>query len=236
MTLLRTAALALPLQIALAFPLFAADPVTLETQDQNLSYALGISSAAQLSDGSLGFALDVDAFAAALRVGLDGTEGQMTVEEAEKVLNDYFAGLAAEAKAVADAAVAKKAEENKMFMEENAKKDGVVTTESGLQYKVLKTGEGESPTPADTVSVHYTGRLLDGTVFDSSRARGEPAEFPVNRVIAGWTEALQLMQPGTQLEVWIPSELAYGERGAGGAIGPNEPLNFEMELLSIVAQ
>ena len=120
------------------------------------------------------------------------------------------------------------------FMEENSKKDGVITTASGLQYMVVKTGEGDSPTLRDTVSVHYTGRLLNGDVFDSSHKRGQPAEFPVSGVIPGWTEALQLMQPGGQLEVWIPSELAYGERGAGSVIGPNEVLNFDMDLLAII--
>ena len=120
------------------------------------------------------------------------------------------------------------------FMEENSKKDGVITTASGLQYKVVKTGQGDSPTLRDTVSVHYTGRLLTGDVFDSSHKRGAPAEFPVSGVIPGWTEALQLMQPSGVLEVWIPSELAYGTRGAGGLIGPNEVLNFDMELIKII--
>ena len=122
------------------------------------------------------------------------------------------------------------------FLVENGAKEGITTTESGLQYKVLVEGEGDSPTLGNSVSVHYTGRLLDGTVFDSSIERGEPAEFPVSGVIPGWTEALQLMKPGGKFEVWIPSALAYGERGAGADIGPNEVLNFEMELLAIVGQ
>ena len=118
--------------------------------------------------------------------------------------------------------------------EENAAREEVTVTESGLQYQVLAEGEGASPTLGDTVKVHYTGRLLDGTVFDSSVQRGEPATFPVSGVIAGWTEALQLMKPGTKFQVWIPSDLAYGERGTGRDIGPNETLTFEMELLEIL--
>tara|TARA_Y100000034_G_scaffold35064_2_gene43021 strand:- start:6216 stop:6971 length:756 start_codon:yes stop_codon:yes gene_type:complete len=119
------------------------------------------------------------------------------------------------------------------FLEENANKEGVIVTESGLQYKVLKSGEGESPSSTDTVSVHYEGRLTNGTVFDSSIARGVPVDFPVNRVISGWTEALQLMKEGDEWELYIPSVLAYGEAGAGDKIGPNETLIFKTNLLSI---
>jgi iron-sulfur cluster assembly accessory protein len=119
------------------------------------------------------------------------------------------------------------------FLEENATKEGVVTTESGLQYKVLKSGEGESPRKTDTVSVHYEGKLTDGTVFDSSIERDMPTEFPVNGVIAGWTEALQLMKEGDEWELYIPSGLAYGKAGAGEKIGPDETLIFETRLLSI---
>ena len=119
------------------------------------------------------------------------------------------------------------------FLEENANKEGVITTESGLQYKVLKSGEGASPHKTDTVLVHYEGKLTDGTVFDSSIERDEPIEFPVNGVIAGWTEALQLMKEGDEWELYIPSNLAYGKAGAGDKIGPDETLIFETRLLSI---
>ena len=120
------------------------------------------------------------------------------------------------------------------FLKENEKKEGVKTLPSGLQYKVLKEGEGKSPKATDTVSVHYRGTLLDGTEFDSSTKRGEPAEFPVNRVIKGWTEALQLMKEGAKWMLYIPASLAYGERGTpGGPIGPNETLIFEVELLKV---
>ena len=120
------------------------------------------------------------------------------------------------------------------FMAENAKKPGVVVTNSGLQYEVLKSGSGATPAATDTVRVHYVGTLLDGTEFDSSVRRGEPAEFGVNQVIAGWTEALQLMSVGSKYKLYIPARIAYGERGAGQAIPPNAALIFEVELLDIV--
>ena len=125
------------------------------------------------------------------------------------------------------------AQKGETFLQENAKKEGVKTLPSGLQYKSVKQGDGKSPKATDTVSVHYRGTLIDGTEFDSSYKRNEPAEFPVNRVIKGWTEALQLMKEGDKWMLYIPSALAYGERGAGGLIGPNEALVFEVELLKV---
>jgi FKBP-type peptidyl-prolyl cis-trans isomerase len=125
------------------------------------------------------------------------------------------------------------AQKGEAFLKENATKEGVKTLPSGLQYKELKAGTGKSPKATDTVVTHYRGRLLDGTEFDSSYKRNEPAEFPVNRVIPGWTEALQLMKEGAKWELYIPSKLAYGQRGAGADIGPNETLIFEVELLKI---
>ena len=119
------------------------------------------------------------------------------------------------------------------FLEENAKKEGVVTTASGLQYIVMTKGDGAMPKETDNVTVHYHGTLLDGTVFDSSVERGQPATFPLNGVIKGWTEGVQLMNVGSKFRFFIPSDLAYGERGAGGAIGPNATLIFEVELISI---
>ena len=124
-------------------------------------------------------------------------------------------------------------EEGSKFLSENAQQEGVVSLPSGLQYKVIETGEGDKPGPSDVVKVHYEGRLIDGTVFDSSIQRGVPAEFPVNGVIAGWTEALQLMTVGSQWELYIPADLAYGAQGAGGVIGPNATLIFKVELLDI---
>ncbi|MCC5843773.1 MAG: FKBP-type peptidyl-prolyl cis-trans isomerase [Verrucomicrobia bacterium] len=120
------------------------------------------------------------------------------------------------------------------FLQENAEKDGITTTDSGLQYEVIQEGEGAKPAATDTVTVHYTGRLLDGTVFDSSVQRGEPIEFPLNRVIPGWTEGVQLMAPGAKYRFWIPANLAYGEQGPA-SIGPNQVLDFDVELLQINA-
>lgn len=118
------------------------------------------------------------------------------------------------------------------FLQENAGKDGIITTDSGLQYEIIQEGEGEKPSATDTVTVHYTGRLLDGTVFDSSIQRGEPIAFPLNRVIPGWTEGVQLMAPGAKYRFWIPAKLAYGEQGPA-SIGPNQVLDFDVELLQV---
>ena len=126
-------------------------------------------------------------------------------------------------------------EAGKAFLEENAKREEVTVLASGLQYEVLQAGEGDKPTASSTVKTHYHGTLISGEVFDSSVERGQPAEFPVNGVIAGWTEALQLMNVGTKWRLYVPSNLAYGERGAGGKIGPNTTLIFDVELLDIVA-
>ena len=124
-------------------------------------------------------------------------------------------------------------EQGQAFLERNGAREEVITTNSGLQYEVLVSGDGASPDPTDLVTVHYTGTMTDGTVFDSSVQRGQPAEFPANRLIAGWVEALQLMQVGDKWMLYIPSELAYGDRGAGGVIGPGATLVFEIELLDV---
>ena len=151
----------------------------------------------------------------------------MSAEEAQAYLQTYF--VEAQAK---EANKAK--EEGDAFLAENKTKDGVITTESGLQYKVEVEGTGAKPTAEDRVKVHYAGTLLDGSTFDSSIERGEPAEFGVSQVIAGWTEGLQIMPVGSKYTFWIPSELAYGERGAGQNIKPNSMLKFEVELLEIL--
>ena len=227
MNMFRTAALALPLHFALAAPLMAADPVALDSEDQQISYALGLLMGTQFGSQFDQIEFDSSALIAGFEAGDDGGEAQMTPQEAQSMIQAYAERIQAEA-------AAKKAAETAAFMTENAAREEVTVTESGLQYQVLAEGEGASPTLGDTVKVHYTGRLLDGTVFDSSVQRGEPATFPVSGVIAGWTEALQLMKPGTKFQVWIPSDLAYGERGTGRDIGPNETLTFEMELLEIL--
>lgn len=153
----------------------------------------------------------------------------LTIEEANTFVQDYFN------KMVANEAETNQ-QESAVFLEENGKKEGVVTLPSGLQYKVLEAGEGPSPKPGDQVKVHYTGTLIDGTVFDSSIERGEPIVFGVDQVIPGWTEALQLMSAGARWMLYIPPYLAYGANGAGGVIGPNQALIFEVQLIEVIPQ
>jgi len=227
MSLLRSAALALPLHLALAFPLMAADPVALDTDEQKLSYALGLLYGARISETFPPLELDNASVVAGVSGALGASERQMSDEEAQTMLQAFAQKLDEIAKAET---LAKEA----AFFAGNGAKEGVITTDSGLQYKIITTGEGDAPLATETVSVHYEGRLLDGTVFDSSYARGAPAQFGVNQVIKGWIEALQLMTPGAKFELWIPSALAYGESGSGRAIGPNEVLNFDVELLEVL--
>lgn len=229
MKMLRTAALVLPMNLALAATAWADEQLTTEIDEKKLSYAIGMLIGNQIGQQLKGFEFDTTELSAGFTAGQAGDETAMKMQEAQQMFQ------AAAAK-VQEMAAQMALDTGNAFLEENANADGITTTESGLQYKVVAEGEGDSPTVSDTVSVHYTGRLLDGTVFDSSVQRGQPAQFPVGGVIKGWTEALQLMKPGGKLEVWIPAELAYGTRGAGNDIGPNEVLNFEMELLSVVGQ
>lgn len=205
--------------------------VKLTSQADSASYALGMMIGTQQAGGldqaPGGKDLCKRTIVAAFAGAINGEDAQMTEEEAYQVIQAYFE--AAQNK-VGEANIA----EGEAFLTANAKKDGVVTTESGLQYRVITEGTGAKPTLESTVSCHYTGKLLNGTVFDSSVERGQPAEFPVNGVIAGWTEALQMMSVGSKWELFIPSGLAYGERGAGADITPNSTLIFEVELLDIV--
>lgn len=200
------------------------------TLEQHASYGIGLQMGQQLADNPFD-GLDILAVAAGLAAAYQGDEPEVSeqqIRQAFTVITERMEQQQAEqAKVLAAAGDA--------FLAENAKKPGITVTESGLQYEVLVQGEGEKPTRASTVRTHYHGTLIDGTVFDSSYNRGEPAEFPVSGVIAGWTEALQLMPVGTKLRLYIPHNLAYGERGAGGKIGPFSALIFDVELLAIVA-
>ena len=199
---------------------------------QKLSYSLGVNVATGVKAQGVE-SIDSDAIAKSFKDVFEGNNLEVTEAESLQFLQTYFKELQGK-KQLADAEKAKAlAEEGVAFLAENAKKEGVTTTESGLQYEVLTKGEGASPTTDDSVTVHYTGTLIDGTIFDSSVERGEPATFGVSQVIPGWTEALQLMSVGDKFRLVIPSELAYGPRGSGAKIAPNSTLVFEVELLNI---
>ena len=198
-----------------------------------LSYALGLGIGQQLSQMG---ANDISAedFAQAIKDVLQGHELKVSHREAQTIVQDYFQKQ--EQKLQAQRAEAGKAhkEAGEKYLAENAKKEGVITLPSGLQYQVLKEGNGKKPTAKDTVQCHYEGFLIDGTVFDSSIQRGEPATFPLQQVIAGWTEGLQLMQEGAKYRFFIPYRLAYGEVGAGSSIPPFAALIFDVELIQVV--
>ena len=198
-----------------------------------LSYALGLGIGQQLSQMG---ASDISAedFAQAIKDVLQGNELKVSHREAQTIVQDYFQKQ--EQKLQAQRAEAGKAhkEAGEKYLAENAKKEGVITLPSGLQYQVLKEGNGKKPTAKDTVQCHYEGFLIDGTGFDSSIQRGEPATFPLQQVIAGWTEGLQLMQEGAKYRFFIPYRLGYGEGGAGNSIPPFAALIFDVELIQVV--
>ena len=190
-----------------------------------LSYAVGMSMASNLMNSGLKN-IDVDSFVKAFNDVMNNSALDLEPQEANQILQDFFSKAQ-------DQMLNKNIEEGKAFLEENSKKEGVTTLPSGLQYEVIKEGTGEKPSATDSVKCHYHGTLLDGTVFDSSVQRGEPAVFGVSQVIKGWVEGLQLMSVGSKWRLFIPSDLAYGEQGAGSSIQPNSTLIFEVELLGI---
>jgi len=210
-------------------------PLTLETQKEKVSYAVGIN----LGRGIHKEAVDVDpeVLARGLRDGLTDAKSQMTDEEVQATLTELQKQVTAHQQEVRQQAIEKNKKAGEAFLAANKEKPGVVTLPSGLQYKILQPGTGPKPTASDSVVCNYRGTLVDGTEFDSSFKRGQPATFPVGQVIKGWTEALQLMPVGSKWQLFIPPDLAYGERGTnGGPIGPNETLIFEVELVSIQAK
>ena len=200
----------------------------LTTQELQASYGIGLQMGEQLKAQPFE-GLDISAVAGGIADAFAGAESQVSQQDLQEAFQTISARMQATAAEQAKVLGAAGAE----FLAENAAKEGVTVTESGLQFEVITMGEGEKPSAESTVSVHYHGSLIDGTVFDSSVERGQPAEFPVGGVIAGWTEALQLMPVGSKFKLAIPSDLAYGERGAGAAIGPHSTLVFEVELLAI---
>ncbi len=191
-----------------------------------VSYALGLSMGHNFVGTGIKN-LNVEEFAKALKSVYDGTTPEISFDEAKQIVNEYFEKLNNEL-------LEKNKEGGIAYLEKFAQEPGVIVMPSGLEYKVIKQGDGKIPGATDKVRVHYTGKTIDGHVFDSSEKRGQPAEFGVNQVIPGWVEALQLMPEGSKWELVIPSELAYGERGAGDAIPPNSTLIFDVELLKVL--
>ena len=203
-----------------------------ETLMEKVSYSIGLRIGKNFAGD--GVEADLKWLTEGIKHGLAEAEPLLTEKESRDAMVQFQKDLQEKQMAKAEADAKKNKAEGEAFLKANKEKEGVKATDSGLQYKILQEGDGESPKETDTVKVHYHGTLLDGTVFDSSVERGEPAQFPVNRVIAGWTEALQLMKVGDKYRLFIPSSLAYKERGAGGDIGPNATLIFDVELLEIV--
>ena len=203
----------------------------MKTDKDKLSYALGMDIGGSMKSQSID--IDPDTFAKGIKDVVEGNKALLTNEEfqatMQKFQQEMMAKQADQSKIIAE----KNKAEGEAFLAANKSKDGVATTESGLQYIVIEEGSGDSPKATDTVSVHYKGTLISGVEFDSSYKRNQPASFPVNGVIPGWTEALQLMKLGAKWKVFLPSDIAYGERGAGQQIGPNATLIFEVELISI---
>ncbi len=223
----RPSLVAMAFVFSLILSAFAAEnenKAELTTASEKAGYAVGLDIGASLKRFESG--IELKALFRGIEDSLKGNKPLLTQEEAATVRSDLF-------KRIQEELAEKNLKEGEAFLAENKNKEGVVTTASGLQYIVLKEGDGATPEATEQVTVHYRGTLLDGTEFDSSYSRGQPATFPVRGVIAGWTEALQLMKVGSKYRLFIPSKLAYGERGAGQRIGPNATLIFEVELLDI---
>jgi FKBP-type peptidyl-prolyl cis-trans isomerase FkpA/FKBP-type peptidyl-prolyl cis-trans isomerase FklB len=208
----------------------AQDNKTPTTEQEKTSYAIGINMGSSLRDSDI--AVDSDLVLQGLLDGLEGTDPKMTEEEIVATLGAFQQRIVAHQEEKQKMAAGENATAGAAFLAENGKRDGVTTTASGLQYEIVEAGEGAKPTATDSVTVHYTGTLIDGTKFDSSVDRGAPATFGVGQVIPGWTEALKLMPVGSKWKLYIPSNLAYGDR-AGGPIPPGSTLIFDVELLEI---
>ncbi len=210
---------------------WANDTLILKDNKDRISYSVGYQIGGDLT--RQGLEINPEVVVRGIQDAIKGTGSAMTPSEMRTTLVELKTRLMADQKKKMEASAEKNLAEGKAFLAENAKKDGVKTLPSGLQYKVIEAGSGKMPEAGDNVTVHYRGTLIDGSEFDSSYSRGEPATFKSDRVIAGWTEALQLMKEGAKWQLFIPSELAYGQRGAGAQIGPNSTLIFDVELLSV---
>lgn len=198
-----------------------------------LSYALGLGIGRQLSQMGAEN-LNIDDFAQAIKDILEGKEPQVADQEAQTIVTEFFQQQEAKRRAAAAEKYKENKDKGESWLADKALEEGVVSLPSGLMYQVLNEGSGKKPTAEDTVECHYEGRLIDGTVFDSSYKRGESATFPLNGVIAGWTEGVQLMSEGAKYRFFIPYQLAYGERGAGAAIPPFAALVFDVELIKVL--
>ena len=203
---------------------------SLETLTQKGSYIMGYQQGQNLKMRQFDTEMDMDAFIQGIKDSLKGTS-QIEEKDMNNIFREFFQGLREKLEAKRKVLGEKNKAEGEQWLKENTKKEGTIVTASGLQYQVLTEGTGPKPGPTDMVTVHYVGTLIDGTEFDSSYKRGEPAKFPLNRVIPGWTEGLQLMSKGAKYKFFLPSNLGYGEGGQGAAIGPNAVLVFEVELL-----
>ncbi len=202
-----------------------------DSMEDRVSYMIGMDIGQSLAEQDM--ELNIDVLVEALNASYTGEGLRMTQEEALAVRNEFMQARQAEMEQQRDRDAARNLEEGQAFLAQNRDRDDVTETESGLQYRVIEAGEGRSPAADDVVTVHYRGTLLNGTQFDSSFDRGEPATFALNQVIPGWTEGVQLMQEGARFEFFIPADLAYGEMGRPGPIGPNSTLIFEVELIEV---
>ena len=207
------------------------EEISLKEKKDKVSYAIGLDVGGAMKKQSID--IDTDIFMKGLKDALAGGKKLMTDDEIRETMTAFSHEMADKQKETMKKLAEKNKQEGDAFLAENKKKEGVKTLASGLQYKVTAEGTGKTPKAGDTVTVNYRGTLVDGTEFDSSFKRGQPATFPVGGVIKGWTEALQLMKVGAKWQLFIPSDLAYGDKGAGGMIGPNAVLIFEVELISV---
>jgi FKBP-type peptidyl-prolyl cis-trans isomerase FklB len=210
---------------------FAKEDAVLKDEKDRLSYAIGMDIGNGLKRQNID--LNPEIVAQGIWDSLSGEKTLMTEQEYRDTMNAFKQEMSKKQQAQMQEFSEKNKKDGENFLAENKTKEGIITLPSGLQYKVIQAGTGKSPKSSDTVTVNYKGTLIDGTEFDSSYRRGQPASFPVKGVIPGWTEALQLMKEGAKWELYIPSNLAYGERGAGRNIGPNSTLIFEVELISV---
>ncbi len=223
-----------PIGVALSLLLSSASfaqTMTLDTNQQKVSYSIGADLGRNIK--KQGLDVDINALSKGLQDGFAGGQMLLTDEQMKEVLMNFQKEFIAKRTAEMEQVAQKNSDTGKTFLENNKKQPGVVTLADGLQYKIITAGKGEKPGPNDTVTVNYTGKLINGQVFDSSDKQGHPISFQVNQVIKGWTEVLQLMPVGSTWEVYIPADLAYGAQAVGPMIGPNETLIFNIQLLSI---